>query len=287
MSRTESADAASTPGPAVVVRRTLDNIGGGFAGLLRPPRAMLGVRAPQIEARFAAAAVLMVMVAAAWQMVLFDTSAAAAVRHLPQWLVRTLDEMTDFGRSSVFLWPIAIVLLELAVIAALESRRLNRLVVAALSVRLSYIFLAIGLPGLFVAIVKRLIGRVRPPVDGRIGDTFTYEPFAWKIASASMPSGHATTAFAAAFAIGSLWPGARPYLVVYAVVIAISRVAISAHYPSDVLVGAAVGLAGAYLVRRSFAVRGLAFAVTDKGEVRAKPGPSWRHVRRIARGAFR
>ena len=54
--------------------------------------------------------------------------------------------------------------------------------------RFGYLFLAIGLPGLFVTIVKRLIGRARPYV-GNHDDPFAYMPFIWQPEYASMPSG--------------------------------------------------------------------------------------------------
>ena len=45
---------------------------------------------------------------------------------------------------------------------------------------------------------------------------------------ASFPSGHATTAFAALVAIGVMFPRARPLLWVYALLIAASRIVVSA-----------------------------------------------------------
>ncbi len=86
---------------------------------------------------------------------------------------------------------------------------------AAISVRVSFIFLAIAVPALFVTIVKRLIGRARPYV-GDIMDPYIYAPFVWKSSYASLPSGHATNAFAAAIAIGALWPKARVPMWIYA-----------------------------------------------------------------------
>jgi undecaprenyl-diphosphatase len=58
-----------------------------------------------------------------------------------------------------------------------------------------------------------------------------------------MPSGHATTAFAAALAVGLVHPRLRWPLVVLAALIAISRVWLGVHYLSDVLAGAALGSA--------------------------------------------
>ena len=108
------------------------------------------------------------------------------------------------------------------------------------------------LPSLFATIIKRLIGRARPFVAGN--DVWAYEPFTWHARYASLPSGHATTAFAALVAIGAIFPQARALMWIYAVLIALSRVIITAHHPSDVIAGAIVGavgrVPGAQLVRR-------------------------------------
>jgi len=61
--------------------------------------------------------------------------------------------------------------------------------------------------------------------------------------SASMPSGHASTAFAAAVAVGLVHPRLRWPLVGLASLIALSRVWLGVHYPTDVLAGAALGTA--------------------------------------------
>ena len=130
--------------------------------------------------------------------------------------------------------------------------------------------------------VKRLIGRARPMVGGSI-DPFLYLPLSWKVQYASFPSGHAVDAFAAAAAIGALWPKARPWMWTYAVVIAVSRVVVTAHYPSDVIAGAIVGVAGVILVQAWFASRRLAFAPGDDGRIRPMPGPSLGRLKRVAR----
>jgi undecaprenyl-diphosphatase len=70
---------------------------------------------------------------------------------------------------------------------------------------------------------------------------------------------------------------------VYAVVIAASRVVITAHYASDLLASAFFGIVGAILVRDWFAVRRLGFFVDASSRVHALPGPSWRRVKAVAR----
>jgi membrane-associated phospholipid phosphatase len=98
-----------------------------------------------------------------------------------------------------------------------------------------------------------------------------------------MPSGHATTAFAVLVAFGSLWPRWRTILLIYALLIAVSRVVVTAHYPTDVAAGALVGVIGAVMVRRYFALRGLGFSVGPDGALRQWPGPSFRRIKSVAR----
>jgi membrane-associated phospholipid phosphatase len=226
-----------------------------------------------------------VVAALAATMVLADAWAIAATQWLPEWLSGAFDVVTDFGKSVGVLVPIALVLAAMAVLASPALPRMSQRVLAAIAVRLGFLFLAIGLPGLLFTVVKRLIGRARPLVEGG-ADPFIYRPFGWNVEYASLPSGHATDAFAIAMAIGALWPRARAIMFAYAVVIAASRVVLLAHFPSDVLAGAVVGVLGVLLVRGWFAARGLAFVQTADGQIRPLPGPSLARIKRVARQLF-
>jgi membrane-associated phospholipid phosphatase len=239
--------------------------------LARPPRAHV----PRVSA-VAYVAVIVALIATVACMFLLDSAASAWARGLPRWFEDVFEEITDFGLSGWFLFPFGFVLVCLASALSPRLSFLAQGVLAALAVRFGFLFLAIGLPGLFVTIVKRLIGRARPYVE--INDNpLTFRPFGWLPEYASMPSGHATTAAAAAIAIGALWPRSRGVMWLYALIIMFSRVVVLAHHPSDVIAGALVGAVGALWVRRWFAERGLLFSAAD---LRAYPWPSWRRIGR-------
>lgn len=277
MSTAEGAGGAVTTGTPWL-SQALANARGTLATLVRPPRrVLLWPSAGQIALALAGAAVAVLAV-----MVTVDAWAIAQVPRLPARLVEAFDRFTDLGKGGFFLWPLGLALIALALLSTSTLQRMSRLVLAAWAVRLGFVFTAIAVPGLFVTIVKRLIGRARPRVAGH--DTMAFVPFGWKVDYASLPSGHATTAFAALVAIGAIFPQARALLWIYAVLIAFSRVVLMAHYPSDVLAGALVGAAGAWLVQQWFAARGLGFAVTASGAVRPMPGPGLpRIVKALAR----
>ena len=273
MTRVNSAQVKSEgtkQGAAALPSRIVANFALAVVALARPPRAKLP--APP---RRAVAAVLLTCLAIIASMFLLDRTASDWARHLPGWFIEAFEQITDFGLSGWFLYPLGVILLGLAAVASPASPRLAQGVFAALGARFGFLFVAIAAPGLFTTIVKRLIGRARPYVGG-YDNPFLYKPFIWQPAYASMPSGHATSAAAAAVAIGAVWPRARPLMWLYALTIMFSRVVVVAHHPSDVLAGALVGAVGVLILRRLFAARRLAFSPRD---LRPYPWPSWRRLK--------
>jgi membrane-associated phospholipid phosphatase len=256
------------------------NVAWAFALFARKPK-FAGIPQWRTSLRLTIGAVVGVAIVAA-TMIAVDGPAVTAAQRAPAWLPEIFDHITEFGKSFWFLVPIALALATIALLASPKLARMSQGVLAALAVRLGFLFLAIGLPGLVFTIGKRLIGRARPFVEGS-ANPLIYRPLGWNVEYASLPSGHAVDAFAAAMAIGVLWPRMRPLMWTYAVVIAVSRVVLTAHFPSDVMVGAVVGAVGALLVRDWYARRGLAFVLGADGAVRPMPGPSLARIKRVAR----
>ena len=89
--------------------------------------------------------------------------------------------------------------------------------------------------------VKLLVRRRRPVLKG-------LPPLGGAPSSLSMPSAHSTASFAAATAMSRIAPSKRVPLYAGAATMAATRPYLGMHYPSDVLVGAALGIALGRLV---------------------------------------
>lgn len=267
------------------LRQAKANLDGWIAVLRRAPRVEAGRGLWPLSGRVVIGAAITIVILIA-VVVAVDAWAIDASRALSEPVRSLFQTITDFGKSGWILWPTGLAVVGLALVAGPSIGRIGMPVVLALAVRLTFVFAAVALPGLFTAIIKRLIGRARPFVGGS-ADPYLYDPLVWQAAYASLPSGHSTTAFAAAAAVGAVWPQTRPYVWAYALLIAISRVIVTAHHPSDVIAGAVVGVVGAVLVRNWFAARRIAFTIGADDRVHAMPGPSWRRLKNIATRLFR
>ncbi|MDO8562573.1 MAG: phosphatase PAP2 family protein [Candidatus Limnocylindria bacterium] len=72
--------------------------------------------------------------------------------------------------------------------------------------------------------------------------------------SFSFPSGDTALSFGAATALAVTWPAARLPVLLVAAAVGVSRVVVGAHYPSDVLAGALVGVACGLAAQRLWAI---------------------------------
>ena len=87
-------------------------------------------------------------------------------------------------------------------------------------------------------LIKVVVRRPRPPVEGRRTDTMS---------NLSYPSAHAATSVAAARRLSETLPAAPVWAL--AAALSLSRLYLGVHYPSDTLAGAALGGAVAELTR--------------------------------------
>ncbi len=91
-------------------------------------------------------------------------------------------------------------------------------------------------------ILKPWVARVRP-YNAIEGLTILVAP----LSDFSFPSGHTNASFAAAFALTKCFGKKGAWAYLFAVLIAVSRLWVGVHYPTDVLAGAACGTVCAWI----------------------------------------
>ncbi len=160
-------------------------------------------------------------------------------RHLEDWIVaqrwapldRPIELLTYAGTEGA-LW--------LVVGAALAwPRRDTRLFATVVAADLA--------ADLSTRVLQVIVGRERPNEPLLVGHPHSH----------SFPSGHAATSFACATVLSSFAPRLRAPLFGLATLVALSRLYVGVHYPTDVAAGAAWGGAVGLAVVRGPRLRGL------------------------------
>ncbi|HEX4131227.1 MAG TPA: phosphatase PAP2 family protein [Pirellulales bacterium] len=105
--------------------------------------------------------------------------------------------------------------------------------------------------GLSANLVKLSLARLRPRAWLKLADQSQHGPFDtfgtwWPLGHGgsgdqSFPSGHAATAFGLAVMLSAFYPRGRVWFYALAVLVAMQRVAVHAHFVSDVIVGGLLG----------------------------------------------
>jgi membrane-associated phospholipid phosphatase len=233
--------------------------------LVRPPSAP---RSTEAARRLRHQAFWLTAIGAAVIVALMATFDAIEIGLMPPrgtpslWPVRIL---TDCGKDAYVLGLLAAALLAIGLLVPLR-KGVSRTRLSHFGTHVQYLFFAVLVPVLTAEVIKWVVGRGRPFVGGK-ANPFNFEPFNGTEAYFSLPSAHAVTGFALAFAVATIWPRTRIAMAVYALAIAASRLVLLAHHPSDVVAGGLLGVIGAMAVRYWFAARQLGFAVRDQGEI--------------------
>jgi membrane-associated phospholipid phosphatase len=216
-----------------------------------------------------------------------DAELSVFGRSLPEPLIVVFAWITRLGESDWILLPSLAVLVVAAIAVPLARAYAARRALRQLGLVAGFIFCGVGLPGLITLLVKRLVGRGRPELLDMVG-AFDFRSFGWADwVYQSFPSGHATTGFALCFTTAFVVPRSFPVMLAVAVLIGLSRIVVGAHYPTDVLAGAVIGVLGAYLVRNIFASRRWVFEYAPDGTVVMRPLAAIRRYLTRRRGSAR
>ncbi len=159
----------------------------------------------------------------------FDERVGTAVRRLPRWLHPVMFAVSWIGQPLVTIPFLCVV-----GVGALAYGQIGLLVGASVA----------GFVFAFNSLVKLAIRRIRPRnryTESMLLDTFSF------------PSGHAASSVVVFGLVGYLlmWSLPSPWEIIAAIgigifvgLIGISRVYLGAHYPTDVIAGWMIGLAG-------------------------------------------
>jgi undecaprenyl-diphosphatase len=138
-----------------------------------------------------------------------------------------LPSITDLHKTSGFVF----IFIPLLIAVLLWKRKLEGLWIFFGSL------LCLGLADLLGGkVIKPFFGRPRPPLV--LEDVLIKAPH---FGGFSFPSNHAVNMFCAAIFFGFYFPKFRPVLLIFAALVAYSRVYCGVHFPSDVLAGALLG----------------------------------------------
>jgi len=154
---------------------------------------------------------------------------------------RRLDAITHYAKAGH--WLAAAIL---ALIVAATLRHFDVLArEVSLLVNYSLAFIAsLTLGSAILHVIKLVLGRRRPRDDMEMG-LYGFMPLAFNPDYNSFPSGHALTICCVAVIFTCVWPMWWPAWFAIAAVLAVTRALLTAHFVSDVLIGAGIGLIAA------------------------------------------
>lgn len=161
--------------------------------------------------------------------------------HVNARIHQRLDSITHFAKAGHWLGAAILALIVAALLRHLDLLRAE----AELMITYAIAFIVSLIVGSAVLhAIKLVLGRRRPRDDMEMG-LYGFVPFAFNTDYNSFPSGHALTIFCVAVVFTCVWPWFWPLWFAVATFLAVTRALLTAHFLSDVLIGAGIGLIAA------------------------------------------
>ncbi|MHB1947559.1 MAG: phosphatase PAP2 family protein [Gammaproteobacteria bacterium] len=158
--------------------------------------------------------------------------------------------ITDLGEDEAWL-VIALIGFVLIGMQYYQKRKLS-----FNSQRVGYVFLNVFVAIAVGTVLKIILARYRPEMLFTQG-LYGFHFFSLKNALYSTPSGHSLTIFAICASLSILFRRYASIFYVIAILIGISRLILTKHYLSDVILGAYIGIMSAVIIHGIFKIKGL------------------------------
>jgi len=161
--------------------------------------------------------------------------------HVSARVHKALDGITHYAKAGH--WLVAAIL---ALIVAAGMRHFHVLAEeSSMLISYSLAFIAsLTMGSAVLHVIKLVLGRRRPRDDMEMG-LYGFTPLAFNPDYNSFPSGHALTICCVAVIFTCVWPMWWPIWFAVAALLAVTRALLTAHFLSDVLIGAGIGLIAA------------------------------------------
>jgi membrane-associated phospholipid phosphatase len=154
---------------------------------------------------------------------------------------RFLDSITHYAKAGHWLAAAVLALAGTALARHFGARGAD----LELVITYSLAFIAsLTLGSVVLHTIKLLLGRRRPRDDMEMG-LYGFLPLSFNLEYNSFPSGHALTICCVAVVFTCVWPFLWPLWFTIAAILAVTRALLTAHFVSDVLIGAGIGLIAA------------------------------------------
>ncbi|MEM7068763.1 MAG: phosphatase PAP2 family protein [Pseudomonadota bacterium] len=193
---------------------------------------------------------------------------------------------TNIGRSDWMLWSSGGVILFMSIFRLSGASADFIVRWHHLFLKVYFVFTSVAFSGILAVLLKLLIGRARPVATTPGYEVWDAMPLVRLFENTGFPSGHSTSIAAFSMAIYLLAPRIGIYLIPVAVWIGITRLAVGAHFPTDVVAGLILGSTFTWLHARNFACRRLLFEFTDEGRLKHR-NSTVKQARRFSRARKR
>ncbi len=162
-------------------------------------------------------------------------------QHLPRGWQQFFEKITRLGKGDIWITSSLCIAAGAFLVQRYGRNAGLRQRCALISRKAFFVFLSIVFSGLLLNLVKTMIGRYRPRYF-LADNLYGFQPFNFDFGMNGFPSGHSQTAWALMISLSLLFPRYTAAFVGSAALVAASRVFVSAHFVSDVLMGSYMGM---------------------------------------------